>query len=128
MTTIVDFISARLDEIEAPARALDGQEWTDRDGVVMGDRGVIATGAQGDLDAAEATHIARHDPAYELKKVAADRAILTAHPVQLSLVSDYSDCAACMDVDAYDSYPCKTVRLLASPFDQHPDYQGEWAP
>lgn len=140
MTTIAEFLTARYDEIEAAARAVtwtdDSRTWTIDSGgyakryvVDALDHKVVTVDPAGISDAAAtAEHIALHDPAYELRKIEVDRAILAIHTIQGSLVSDYTDCAACMDVDAYDSYPCQTVRLLALPFASHPEYREEWAP
>ncbi len=75
---------------------------------------------------ADGAHIARHDPARVLREVEAKRRMLAAHPIEYSRVSDFTDCAACMDVDTYDAYPCLTVRLLALPFADHPEYRAEW--
>ncbi|MGA4726281.1 DUF6221 family protein [Micromonospora taraxaci] len=77
---------------------------------------------------ANAQHIARHDPARVLAEVDAKRRILDAHPIEYSKVSEYTDCAACVDVDSYDAYPCLTVRLLALPYADRPGYRDEWRP
>lgn len=63
-----------------------------------------------------------------LARVEAERRILDVHPIEYSKVSDFTDCAACMDVDTYDSYPCLTVRLLALPYAERPGFQEAWRP
>lgn len=73
-------------------------------------------------------HIARHDPARVLADVAAKRRIIDLHahcPEQAWDGSNITgDCRECID----EHYPCGTLRLLALPFADHPDYREEWRP
>lgn len=93
----------------------------------------------GDMFAAE--HIVRHDPARVLREMEAKRAIMDLHRPSDGACSTCSG-EADMDVQ-YDPNsgeetvswrrtdlpaPCPTVRLLAQPYADHPDYQAEWAP
>lgn len=74
-------------------------------------------------------HAAGWDPSRVLAEVDAKRRILAYHEPEFSKISDYSDCANCIDDGRqYDSYPCHTVRLLALPYAGHPAYRQEWAP
>lgn len=44
---------------------------------------------------------------------------------------EYARCPVCQQPVEYDShsiYPCRTLRLLASPFADHSDFQPHWAP
>jgi hypothetical protein len=71
---------------------------------------------------AMAEHIVRHDPAAVLRRIAADRKILEAHPVDTDIinpgygkhVADFG-CRTCHDWDGVtEGYGwCDTVRLLA---------------
>lgn len=77
-------------------------------------------------------HAARHDPARVLREVAAKRAIIEQHPN----VND-GDCGTCV-VGAWGypthgssrpaSWPCPTLRHLAAPHAEHPDYNESWRP
>ena len=144
-TDLVAFLRARLDEdhrIAAVAAGMDaGSSWVADDYDVLGD----GTAAEA-TSFPQAEHIARHDPARVLREVAAKRRILFAHePVLLRKGSgaDYyvtaTVCRTCGGTDAlYDdgtappdrpaAYPCPTLRLLALPYADHPDYQEEWRP
>jgi pyrimidine deaminase RibD-like protein len=105
--TITEFLTARLDEDEAAAR--DVLE----NGLVSWDEArQILYRAGWHAERAEA-HIARHDPARVLADVAAKRAIVALHPCD--------DCGMGND-------PCSTLRLLAQPYAEHPDYDEEWRP
>jgi hypothetical protein len=70
-------------------------------------------------------HIAEHDPARVLAEVDAKRCILAAHPARLP-----GWCSTC-DVPGDTQgnvHGCLTLRLLALPFADHPDYREEWRP
>ena len=109
--TLTEFLSARLDEDEASARAatllVDG---TSADGVwstdaldaevVSGDG--ITIYDEGGHSVEQATHIARHDPARVLREVEAKRAIVAEHP--------------------------EMIGFLAAVYDSHPDYDEAWRP
>lgn len=88
-------------------------------------------------------HITTFDPKRILKAVAAKRGILVAHmPVFRDVI--YTDgeaeqvietevCGACVPhnaaVHVFDSSPggpCKTLRHLATEYDEHPDYRPVW--
>lgn len=74
---------------------------------------------------AEAEHIARHDPARVLREVAVNRAILgeldaafraaKAHP------DDLANAGRLLTM-------VRVLKLLASAWQDHPDYRTEWAP
>ena len=107
-TDLIAFITARLDEDEAAAKAAWGVEWDWRYVArPFGERPSIA----------HTVHIARHDPARVLREVEAKRAMLaelTRWPF------DYRP--GCND-------PIRLfVHLLAAPYSDHPDYQQEWKP
>ncbi len=92
------------------------------------------------VEDADAAHIARYDPARVLAEVAAKRRIVELHsnagggmghdPPGGDYYGDFpSACLTCGTPDEYAvSWPCTTLRLLALPFADHPDYRSEWAP
>lgn len=95
---------------------------------------VVATPTGMEANDAEArtAHIVRHDPARVLAEVDAKRRLLTVHQRDTSY--SFSGCitcdagdnsCGCMGGSAYD-YPCETLRVLALPYADHPDYREEW--
>ena len=130
---LTEFLSARLDEDEAVAKAAggsgpDGQWARHEDEVgtgyghlydVGGDVVVYDEGAPGDL---EFDHIARHDPARVLREVAAKRAVIEV----------YEAAAASDDPKVDYSIGMATMRMVlrsyATVWSGHPDYRPEWKP
>lgn len=141
MDDIITFLNARLDEDEAIARgAAPGPYPRDADpplGVWLVQYGTEITGSgmtiydEGGHDDAQATHIARHDPARVLREVAAKRAILAEH--KMHRTTDYHNstiwyCAGCNWINEEDdTLRCDTTLHLASVYSDHPDYRQEWA-
>ena len=80
----------------------------------------------------EFEHAARHDPARVLREVDAKRQLLKAHAASAfgTWVGDDSDktpaCRRCGDLTT--AFPCHTVKLLALPYADCPDYREEWRP
>jgi hypothetical protein len=69
------------------------------------------------------------------REIAAKRAILAEHTEIGRNSKDGPTCNACVNIEAdpmfddiYVPYPCKTVRLLAAVYSDHPGYRPEWAP
>ena len=119
--TITEFLTARLDEDEATARASEfPAEWVARPD--MTNQPIMAGGYRIATSAASVMgHIARHDPARVLADVAAKRAIVALHSA-----SDGRD-PSCSSID----YPelaedCETLRAMLQPFADHPDYDKAW--
>jgi hypothetical protein len=106
MDDLIAFLQARLDEDEHAANA-----WL----------------PLGNPTAAERNHIARHDPARVLADVAAKRAIVDLHSPH-----HHGACPVCWLVTKRSSlredFPCRTLRTLALPHSDHPDYREEWRP
>jgi hypothetical protein len=110
-----------------------------------GERVLIArnSGTVGNRQAEERNveHIALHEPASVLADIAAKRAILDEHqPVKVTYWH-IPMCSTCTDpaADSIDDpmgsdgpwtpnaeHPCRTVRLMATPYVQHPDFRDEW--
>jgi hypothetical protein len=83
-----------------------------------------------------AMHIARHDPARVLREVEAKRRILAEHDhttvhIWHDRSKDFEICTACgagSDDQGCIPWPCDTVKLLALPYSDHPDYNEAWRP
>lgn len=78
-----------------------------------------------EVDSSAAGHIARHDPARVLREVEAKRRILEHHSE--STLPNGIHLGTCMTCDNWEM-PCPTLRLLADPYSDHPDFRSEWAP
>lgn len=153
--TLVEFLTARLDEDERAAHAAAPGPWTYGDiesvaGGTLYDQTVAIASVQWDNARpdpriqrfrpeaqADATgeHIARHDPARVLAEVAAKRAIVELHGLHPNCHADidgpdYLICAICHDYRRHDAarWPCATLRALALPHADHPEYREEWKP
>ncbi|MFE2832133.1 DUF6221 family protein [Streptomyces mirabilis] len=131
---LVDFLRARLDEDEAAARAVPadlGHSWSDPGPWVMAGSGgggreaevaKAADALEMPLAEAVAHHIARHDPARVLAEVEAKRRIVDLTAGMLSAAKGDSE------VDHYGGLSAAedTLRLLARPFRDHPDFDPSW--
>ncbi|MEU8829364.1 DUF6221 family protein [Streptomyces sp900116325] len=153
--TLVQFLRARLDDDERTARGTtmpldwhqgpgDDPEWTSAEMVLMWPpefhtpyeqdkhwRGLTAE------PAGLAAHIARHDPARVLAEVEAKRQLVKLHgraTLRAGGGAQYfateTVCRSCEPNHQFPerSWPCPTLRLLALPYADHPDYRPEWAP
>lgn len=147
---LVQFLRDRLDEDEAVARGTtmpldwhqgpsdDDPEWAGDEMVLMWPpefhtpyeqdkhwRGLTAD------PAGLAAHIARYDPARVLREVEAKRKITECHEPWVAGNGD-TICGRCgrehIDGRPGGHFPCQTLRLLALPYSDHPDYRQEWAP
>lgn len=113
MRDLVAFLRARLDDDEQAAREA-AVWWGDADepGEAPHWRPVPCGHIWNDQDGGiadevadrHAAHIARHDPARVLAEVEAKRRM----------------------VDEHGNGTCRTLRLLALPYADHPDYRPEW--
>jgi hypothetical protein len=149
---IGEFLNARLDEDEQMAQAASaGLPWragTKSDGLPSrnewdldlvyqypDESGVVQCSPE------EAPHIARHDPARVLAEVAAKRRIVEIHQRKVS--DGYPDVIVCSECGPTDderwrvqkweqyqggAWPCRTLRLLASVYAEHADYNPSWRP
>ena len=139
--TLADFLRARLDEDDAVARAAAARpirargqysdlmglppEQTDVSAVSVswyrastgwgpGDHGTWPAGTE---------HFRRFDPAYVLADVEAKRRIVDLHTGEHECPRDGDNCGYWHEDEA-----CTTLRLLALPYAEHPDYRQEWKP
>jgi cytochrome c5 len=111
-------------ERDAEAAAKDGTpDWYAKDHYAVADAaGEPVVYDEGRPTPDQVRHIVRHDPAAVLRRIAADRKILEAHPITTEVinpgygkrVADFG-CATCHDWDGVtEGYGwCDTVRLLA---------------
>jgi hypothetical protein len=147
MNDLVAFLRERLDEDEETAHAAAavcgchpeapswsfGDEETDGRILVDGDphpgvRRKIGRRWSGSYEGMfMAQHVVRHDPARVLCEVEAKREIAEQHrPVGNGNVC-LSYCHTRTPSEA-QTWPCLTLRLLALPYVDHPDYREEWRP
>lgn len=109
MSTLVEFLLARVAEDEAVARAAGDEApspWRNDCGTLSDARGTQMAGYAGE---AAGPHIARHDPARVLAECEAKRRIVEA------VASGF-----------YDSDLEVALRDLAAVHADHPDYLAEW--
>lgn len=144
---LTEFLEARISEDEAIARAAinpvrPGIQWVwkhvgEEEGPVwlrtveefpttsgVGDLPAFPLGYEAVIDRAPAMpHVARWDPARVLAECAAKRAIIALHEAA------GVDCRTCGTAGEHGvDYPCETLRALALPDADHPDYREEWRP
>lgn len=139
---LIAFLKARLDEDEAVAKDATPGPWAweatgDKDsswalGLVQDEdgndlsgelecgTGVVIDGVCESINGRvpDAAHIARNDPTRMLREAAAKRDVLALHDNGNVLDS----CSYC-----HEAWPCRTVRILAAVYSDHPDYRQEWA-
>jgi hypothetical protein len=150
VSDLVAFLSARLDEREAAARALGDPDWGMRPWQVEECAGDGASGCpcivyQGeykpvdqpqvptiqyiaDGEAPEyAAHIARYDPARVLREVEAGRNILARYEDCLARQED-QDYPYAPAVEQAREYEDFVLPNLAAVDSDHPDYDPEWRP
>jgi len=116
--TPTEYLTARLDEEEAVARAAETKAWAST--------------------VAEQIHILRWDPARVLADVAAKRAIVEEHKGELDspmYPSLGSYCVVCREPDTWDydlkgpeyqPWPCRTIRALLQPYAARADFDERW--
>jgi hypothetical protein len=134
MSDLVAFLRARLDEDEAYALGAfgdhnnAGRRWSE----IWS--GALQIGEYEDLlitnDAPVSRFMARNDPGRVLAEVEAKRRIIEEHlPMQIHLeaVDKTPRCNQCGDSRGrFRTYPCPTLRLLAQPYADHPDFDPDW--
>ncbi|MGW4670107.1 DUF6221 family protein [Streptomyces sp. NPDC004324] len=131
MDDLALWLGEQLDEDERIAQAASPGPW-EQSGV--GDLGWTVSGPWAEVPdseqgRADADFIAKHDPARVLREVEAKRRIAELHkPYDLD-ARDRSGpmigCTECVHDDTI--YPCTTLRLLATVYQDRPGYQEGWA-
>ena len=139
MSDLVAFLRARLDEDERVARAAADENrepsWRLISGEYVTGIGLTGMHTEGFVDEAPGEHIVRHDPARVLAEVDAKRQIIDEHRItpkdQGAGGAETFGCECC-HFDYNEGYQglgwCPTLRLLALPYADHPDYRDEWRP
>lgn len=140
-TTLVEFLRARLDEREQAAQAATRGPWW-AVGTLFPEEGSHAEemlrGYVDGLDAGEVTkedikgadawHIALNDPSAVLADVEAKRRIVDDLYAP-KLPYDHEDSAlSYVHARGWNAAVAATLRLLALPYADHPDYDPSWRP
>lgn len=128
MSDLVDFLLARIAEDEADARAADGTRWLHQDKVVTFE----AFGPDGDyVDAsapisvdtrANGWHIVRWSPQRVLAECTSKRQIIAANPIEHVELRRWRDA----DPFRVDEQIPEVLRLMATPYADHPNCRPEW--
>lgn len=139
---MVVWLRSTLDDVErvAKAAAKDGaatwlhEERGGLSAIVRDGNGDVVVYDEGSPTDNQAAHIALHDPAAVLRRVEADRRILDLHERDYTgYAREPGGCGVCLKWEYYtgaemESWPCPTVRVLASGWSHMPGYRPEWAP
>jgi hypothetical protein len=147
MTTLTEFLLARIAEDEAAAQAATpgpwnaGAQYADAALWVGDDHSEGIAHASWEYDessAANFEHIARHDPARVLAECETKRRIVEAHPLTTDVFPVWTGrtpgvaCETCggngPGEPAEDIGPCDTLLAIVLPYADHPDYRNEWKP
>lgn len=150
--TLVEFILARLDEDERVALAATPSPWRidpRHPNVILEPFPIDSVGMAGDRQrnlftgqisnrrgqsVSDARHIARHDPARVLAEVAAKRRMVDQTFRYEAKIDGEWGCVHTAEEIAAGRCTetpvdqIKTLRLLALPFADHPEYREEWKP
>ena len=123
--TLSSFILARVGEDQAVAEAATIGDWEHGEGAARVDnsdwvelRNRETIGVQ--MTPANATHIARSDPARVLATCKAHRAIVEEHAPD-----SYICCWTQDSMSMHDDYVCPTLRALAAIWADHADFDNE---
>ena len=142
MSDLAAFLSARLDEDEAAAKAaasVAGPDWRFdlADSYLKSPLGSFVADTMNAPygDEAIGPFLARHSPGRVLRDVEAKRAILAEHgPANGG--RDADRCRVCTAITHTGAghtdarrfrAPCPTLLFLAAVYSDHPDYRQEWA-
>ncbi|MGW6395421.1 DUF6221 family protein [Streptomyces sp. NPDC055103] len=148
MDDLIAFLRARLDDDEQTARAvsydrIETAEYLWGSQYLLLQRGKGESKVTAELDAELSQHIARYDPARVLAEVDAKRQIAREHGPsdKHTTIWDWFElgtwCGECGTDPCREltncpicgaSDGCRTLRLLALPYADHPDYQDAWRP
>jgi hypothetical protein len=147
VTSLRDFIAARLDEDFDVATAAGSGRWVHEGHGRVGDDSAddyndyVIVYDEGAPTEAQADHIARHDPARVLREVAAKRRVLARHctPEADDYRAKYGGELGCVGCGDWESGSadivwnveyienCPELRDLAAPFSDHPDFDPNWS-
>lgn len=124
--TLTEFLLARIAEDEATARAATPSPWVGafKQVTAEGGRPIATVASTG--RAQDSHHIEAWEPARVLAQCERDWRIVELHAIY---GRGRGSCGTCTDRDyvgLVDEGPCDTLRLLALPYADHPDYRDEW--
>ena len=122
MDDLTAFISARLDEDEAIAKAAANRHWLTDDNIITLHPEHDGDGYMSWPTRADAQHAASHDPARVLREVAAKRAVVGAYAKADEWVNVSAGATAGYARQIMD----ETLRHVAAVWSDHPDYKPEW--
>ena len=125
---IAEWLAGVLDEDERVAIELGGRRWYADRGFVAADIGIVATGPQEDLTAAEADHIARHSPASVLADIAAKRQIINMYRDSTSEPVNPPDIEDRERMEAEAGILEEVITSTAAAYSHRPGYRTEWRP
>lgn len=114
--TLTAWLLEQVESDEAVARAAQNEGKYPHFGDMAAEETLEMALSEG-CDPAGVAHFRRHDPARVLAQCAAFRAIIGLHPEIMTI------CQEC----ANESYPCRTLRALATIFRDRPGYQEVWS-
>jgi hypothetical protein len=133
------FLRDRLDEDYEAARAAGGDDWRRQDHpsdtiAIYDSKGEPVVYDEGSPTEEQQDHIARQNPARVLAEVKAKRRLVEEHkPARPHYLPRRElGCVTCSTAQAWDEKAneanCLTLRLLALPYADYPDYREEWRP
>lgn len=96
-------------------------------GLIEDSGGGVVVYDEGSPSAAQAVHIARHDPARVLRDVAAKRRILAEVVTRIDELDRHLE-ADYVGGDNTTGESDLLLKLLAAPYADHPAYREEWRP
>lgn len=144
--SLIAFLTARYDEAEAVATAASPAPWhlnDEGDEVIAVDDITVAEAfaLSSNQQRATAAYIARYDPAWALRDIAAKRAIVGQQtsdhaPVEMAYGLCCRTCVDWQDDEGMHEFgiaiphqwPCRVARAVTASWSDHPDYRQEWAP
>ncbi|MGW2933965.1 DUF6221 family protein [Streptomyces sp. NPDC001156] len=141
MDELVRWLGVQLDADERIARAAVGAPWeasvpnmihlsaaAQRERPALRSLRYVASTERAEYQ----RHIAAHDPARVLHEIGAKRKVVNLHRAIRSPQPDgitNLDCSTCGGEETLSpSWPCPTIRLLASVYADRPGYREEWRP
>ena len=97
---------------------------------------IVLYDKDGKLTGGQARHIARHDPARVLRRIAADRRRLARHTPEPMVGSDSDEndpatyvlgCPTCqVTIVRPGDWPCDELRDMLAEHEDHPDFDPAW--
>lgn len=134
--TLTEFLLAQIAEDEADARAAANRVWLLEDNTITLYPGEDGDGYMAWPTRADAYHAANWAPRRVLAECEAKRLIVDLHMQASWDIDGQQTCSRCVDPDGWtvttlpdeERWPCYTLRFLALPFADHPDYDEAWKP